>query len=69
MDYKMNLGNELAQIKDCKTQEEITDFIKQHNLNPLYLGYTWDKEGGNAIMFDATWTNGQSKVNISVTVE
>lgn len=44
MDYKMNLGNELAQIKNCKTQEEIIDFIKQHNLDPRYLGYTWDKE-------------------------
>lgn len=64
----MNIGNELAQIKNCKTQEEIVDFIKQHNLNPLYLAYTWDKEG-RAITFDATWTNKQSKVNISVTVE
>lgn len=68
MDYKMNLGNELAQIKNCKTQEEIVDFIKQHNLNPLYLGYDLNKES-QAITFDATWTNGQSKVNISVTVE
>ena len=68
MDYKMNLGNELAQIKKCKTQEEIKDFIKQHNLDPLYLGYMWDKEHCT-ISFDAIWTNGQSKVNVSVTVE
>lgn len=68
MSYRINLGSELAQIKNCKTQEEIIDFIKQHNLDPLYLGYTWDKEG-HAITFDAIWTNGQSKVNISVTVE
>lgn len=68
MDYKMNLGNELAQIKNCKTQEEIVDFIKQHNLDPVYLGFTWDKEN-RTIIFEATWTNGQSKVDINVTVE
>lgn len=39
MGYKMNLGNELAQIKNCETEKEIIDFIKQYNLNPLYLSY------------------------------
>ena len=65
----MNLGNELAQIKKCKTQEEIRDFIKQYNLDPLYLGYTWWDNERCTITFDAIWTNGQSKVNVSVTVE
>ena len=64
----MDIGNELAQIKNCKTQEEIVDFIKQHNLDPCSLGYFWGKEG-LAITFDAVWTNGQSRVDISVTVE
>ena len=40
MNYRINLGSELAQIKNCKTQEEIVDFIKQYNLDPLYFGYT-----------------------------
>lgn len=64
----MNLGNELAQIKNCETEKEIIDFIKQYNLNPLYLSYDWNKED-LAITFGATWTNGQSKVTISVTIE
>ncbi len=68
MNYRMNLGSELAQIKNCKTQEEIINFIEQYNLDPLYLSYSFDKEG-HVITFDATWTNGQSKVDISVTVE
>lgn len=28
----MNIGNELAQIKNCKTLEEIQEFLKNHNL-------------------------------------
>lgn len=68
MDYRINLGSELAQIKNCKTQEEIIDFIKQHNLDPRSISYFWDKEGW-IITFDATWTNGQSKVDITVSVE
>lgn len=28
----MNVGNELAQIKNCKTLEEIQEFLKNHNL-------------------------------------
>ena len=32
MSYKMNIGNELAQIKNCKTLEEIEEFLKDHNL-------------------------------------
>lgn len=39
MDYRLNLGSELAQIKNCKTQEEIIDFIKQHNLDPYGISY------------------------------
>lgn len=41
----MNLGSELAQIKNCKTQEEIIDFIKQYNLDPYSISYFLDKEG------------------------
>jgi arsenate reductase-like glutaredoxin family protein len=64
----MNLGSELAQIKNCKTQEEVMDFIKQHNLDPRSVSYFWDKEG-RAITFDAVSTNGRSRVDITVTVE
>ena len=28
----MNIGNELAQIKNCKTADEINDFLIDHNL-------------------------------------
>ena len=28
----MNIGNELAQIKNCKTVDEINDFLIAHNL-------------------------------------
>ena len=28
----MNIGNELAQIKNCKTMDEINDFLINHNL-------------------------------------
>lgn len=28
----MNVGNELAQIKNCKTIDEINDFLVNHNL-------------------------------------
>ena len=28
----MNIGNELAQIKNCKTLEEIKKFLEDHNL-------------------------------------
>jgi len=29
--YIMNISNELAQAKYCKTLEELEDFCKQHN--------------------------------------
>ena len=29
----MNIGNELAQIKNCKTIDEIKKFLENHNLN------------------------------------
>jgi hypothetical protein len=32
MDYRMNVGNELAQIKNCKTIDEIKKFLEDHNL-------------------------------------
>lgn len=32
MDYRMNIGKELAQIKSCKTLEEIEAFLQDHNL-------------------------------------
>ena len=32
MGYKMNIGNELAQIKNYKTLEEIKKFLEDHNL-------------------------------------
>ena len=32
MGYRMNIGNELAQIKHCKNLEEVETFLKQHNL-------------------------------------
>ena len=32
MGYRMNVGNELAQIKNCKTIDEINDFLTDHNL-------------------------------------
>jgi hypothetical protein len=32
MGYRMNVGNELAQIKKCKTIDEINDFLIDHNL-------------------------------------
>lgn len=28
----MNIGNELAQIKNCKSIDEINDFLTEHNL-------------------------------------
>lgn len=30
-DYKMNISGELAQVKYCKTLDDIHDFCKQHN--------------------------------------
>lgn len=68
MDYRLNLGSELAQIKNCKTQEEIIDFIKQHNLDPYGISYNWDKENWS-VTFDAFWTNGITTVDINVTVK
>ena len=37
----MNIGNELAQIKKCKTVDEINDFLIDHNLefDHWYLNY------------------------------
>ena len=32
MSYKMNISNELAQIKNCRTLEEIEEFLEDHNL-------------------------------------
>ena len=32
MAYKMNVGNELSQIKCCKDLEEIRKFLEDHNL-------------------------------------
>ena len=32
MGYRMNIGNELAQIKKCKSVDEINDFLIDHNL-------------------------------------
>ena len=32
MGYKMNIGNELAQIKYCKNLEKIQEFLENHNL-------------------------------------
>ena len=32
MGYKMNIGNELAQIKKCKDIDEIEKFLTDHNL-------------------------------------
>ena len=32
MGYRMNVGNELAQIKNCKNLEEIGKFLEDHNL-------------------------------------
>jgi len=32
MGYRMNIGKELAQIKNCKTLEEIKTFLQDHNL-------------------------------------
>lgn len=31
--YKMNIGNELAQIKYCHTIDDYEIFCKEHNLN------------------------------------
>jgi hypothetical protein len=41
MGYRMNVGNELAQIKKCKTVDEINDFLINHNLefDHWYLNY------------------------------
>lgn len=41
MGYRMNIGNELAQIKNCKTIDEINDFLIDHNLefDHWYLNY------------------------------
>lgn len=41
MGYKMNIGNELAQIKNCKNIDEINDFLINHNLefDHWYLNY------------------------------
>ena len=37
----MNIGNELAQIKNCKSIDEINDFLIEHNLefDHWYLNY------------------------------
>lgn len=32
MSYRMNLGKELSQIKQCETLDEIIAFLKDHNL-------------------------------------
>lgn len=32
MSYRMNVGNELAQIKYCKDIDEIKKFLENHNL-------------------------------------
>lgn len=42
MGYKMNIGNELAQIKKCKDIDEIEKFLTDHNLklDHWYLEYS-----------------------------
>lgn len=37
----MNIGNELAQIKNCKSIDEINDFLVEHNLefDHWYMNY------------------------------
>ena len=67
MGYRYNLGNELAWIKNCKTQDEIFEYIKQLNLNPNYIGYDWDKDD-YTITFDADWKDATTEVNISASI-
>ncbi len=68
MGYRMNFGNELAQIIHCKTQDEILHFIKDHNLNPTYLKYDWNKDEWS-ITFNANWTNQVTAIDVTVTVK
>lgn len=68
MGYKYNLGNELAWIKNCKTQDEIFEYIKQLNLNPNYIGYDWDKDD-YTITFGADWKDTTTEVNISASIK
>lgn len=46
----MNIGNELAQIKNCKTLEEIKKFLKDHNLKFDH----WYFDRGSPFSFEDT---------------
>jgi hypothetical protein len=62
MDYKMNIGNELAQIKNCKTIDEINDFLIDHNLtfDHWYTNGSTSKEAKTSLYVVAYYqdTNG-----------
>lgn len=68
MGYKYNLGNELAWIKNCKTQDEIFEYIRQLNLNPKYISYNWNKDDF-IISFGADWHNQSTEVVISASIK
>ena len=68
MGYKYNLGNELAWIKNCKTQDEIFKYIRQLNLNPKYINYNWNKDDF-IISFGADWHNQSTEVVISASIK
>ena len=68
MDYRYNLGTELAWIKYCKNQDEIFEYIKQLNLNPNYIGYDWT-EDDFTITFGADWKDIMTEVNISASIK
>ena len=38
----MNIGNELAQIKNCKNIDEINDFLINHNLEFDHWYFNYD---------------------------
>jgi hypothetical protein len=58
----MNVGNELAQIKNCKTLEEIEQFLKDHNLifDHWYTNGSTSKESKTSLYVVAYYqdTNG-----------
>lgn len=68
MDYRHNLGSELAWIKHCKNQDEILEYIKQLNLNPYYISYEWNKDD-YTITFGADWKDAMTEVIISASIK
>lgn len=70
MDYRMNLGKELSQIKQYKTLDEIIAFLKDHNLefdHWYFEGNTSDFIDAQHIYIVANYTDSENNVFIQIT--